>query len=180
MKVNPQLCLFSSACPQIANHCLFYWNLLYSSFVASALKRSLEEFVHYCLSQFVGDEATWHNENVSIVVLTDQTSHFLVPCKTSADALMFVQCHHHSLAAAADSDARIALAALYCLCQRMSEIRIVTTCVAVCTEVLILITFRFQILDYKLLQRETCVVTCHSNCLYFNSRKFFKGYYLRL
>ena len=149
---------------------LFYWYLLDSSFVATALEWSLEELVHDFLGCLVVDETSWHNEDVGIVMLADKAGNIFAPCQTGTYALVFVESHCHSLAAAADGYAWIALSALYSLCQRMGKVWIVTTCIAVSSEILILIALRLQILDNKLLQWKSRVVTCQTDCLYVNSR----------
>ena len=140
MKVNPQLCLFSSACPQIANHCLFYWNLLYSSFVASALKRSLEEFVHDLLCCLVIDKTSRHNEHVGVGVLTCEMSNLWHPCQSCAHTVVSVERDGKPLAAATDAYAGIYLTAGDAVGKLVGKIRIVAAHVAVCAVVRVRIT----------------------------------------
>ena len=53
--------------------------------------------------------------------------------------------------------------------ERMAEVRIVNTRIAVCTVILYRITLLLQIFQYELLQWKTCMVACNTNCLYFHN-----------
>ena len=147
---------------------LHYGYLFYTALVASALKRNLEEFVHYLCRCLVVNKASGHNEHVGIVVLADEACDFRVPSNAGAHTVVLVQYHAYALTASADADAGINLAALNAFCKRMTEVGIVATDVAVCSVILIRITVFFQILYYILLKWEAGVVASKSDSLYFH------------
>ena len=80
-----------------------------------------------------------------------------------------------SLAAAADGDAGIDLAALDALCQGVGEVGIVYTLVAEGAVVLAGVTALLEIGEYKLFERLARVVAGQSNGLYFHSFQMFKS-----
>ena len=49
-----------------------YGNLVNTLLMATAFKSGFEEFVHNLLRHLVVDETTWHDQDVGIVVLTDE------------------------------------------------------------------------------------------------------------
>ena len=106
---------------------LLNWNLVNSILMATAFKLSREILVHDSLGCLCVDKTTRHNEHVCIVVLTGKMSDFWNPTQCRTDSLMLVKSDGNALSTTADGDARIALTALNCLCQRMSKIGIVAT-----------------------------------------------------
>ena len=104
---------------------LAYWYLLYTTLMATALIRGLEELVHDCSSCLIVDETAWHYQYVGIVVLTAEMSYLWNPSKTSAYTLMLVERDADTLATTANGNARINLAALDSFAQGMAEVGII-------------------------------------------------------
>ena len=144
-------------------------NLLNTALMTATLESSGEELVEDSLGCLVIDETARKYQYVGIVVLTNEMSNLLAPCQTGTYTLMLIQCHGDTLAATANADTRINLAALDAFAKSMTEIRIVNACIAICTIILYRITLLLQILQYKLLQWETSVIASNTNCLYFHN-----------
>ena len=144
-------------------------NLLHATLMATALESCAEELVHDGLGSLVVDETTWENQYVGIVVLADEMGNLLAPSQTGTNALMLVQGHGDTLAAAADADARINLAALDALAKRMAEVWVIDALVTIGTVILDRITLLLQVLQHELLHWETCVVASYAYCLYFHN-----------
>ena len=119
--------------------------------MTATLERSSEELVHDLLGCLVVDEASWHNQNISVVVLTNQLRDLRCPYQSSAYTLVLVECHGHALAATADGDTGIDLTIGDGLSECVSELGIVSADVAVCTIVLIGHIVTLKILDHEFL-----------------------------
>ena len=137
--------------------------------MTATLEGSSEELVEDSLGGLIVDETSWKYQYIGIIVLTNEMSNLLAPCQTGTYTLMLVQSHGDSLATAANADTWINLAALNAFAERMAEVRIVNTRIAVCTVILYRITLFLQIFQYELLQWKTCMVACNTNCLYFHN-----------
>ena len=81
---------------------------------------------------------------------------------------MLVQRHVDALAAAADGNARIHLALLDALGQRMAKVTVVARLLGVRAIVLVLIALLFKILLDELLQSKASVIAGESYCLNFH------------
>ena len=127
---------------------LAYWYLLYTTLMATAFESGLEELVHDCSSCLIVDETAWHNQYVSIVVLTAEMSYLWNPSESGANSLMLVERDADTLATAANGNARINLTALDSFAQGMAEVGIIAAKVAVCTEVLVGIAMLFKVLEH--------------------------------
>lgn len=134
-----------------------------------------EEPVQDGLGGLVVDEAAGQHDDVGIVVLADEAGDVLVPYQSSPHALVLVEGDGHALAAAADGDAGIDLAALDALCQGVGEVGIVYTLVAEGAVVLAGVAALLEIGEYKLFERIARVVAGQSDCLYFHSFQMFKS-----
>ena len=61
--------------------------------MASACKRSLEEFIETLTTYFLADETTGEDYDVGIVVFADEMSYLRLPHKSGTYALVLVECH---------------------------------------------------------------------------------------
>ena len=131
---------------------LFYGNFIDAPLVATAFKIGIQKGIENVLRRIGVDESTGHHADIGIVVLARQSGNFLAPAKGSAYALMLVERHVDTVAAAANSDAGIALAALHRLCQRVGIVGIVAAFRRTGTEIPIRNFSRFELRANKLLQ----------------------------
>lgn len=145
-------------------------NLLNAALMATALKRGLEELVHYCGCRVVVDESARHYEHVGVVVLAYEVGYLWNPRQSGANALMLVERHVDSFAAAADANARIYLAALNAAGEGVAEVAVVAARVAVCAVVLVGKAVLFEILYDEFFQWIAGVVAGYAYCLYFHGR----------
>ena len=106
-------------------------DFLDAAFMTATLEGSSKEFVEDSLGGLVVDETSWKYQYIGIIVLTNEMSNLLAPCQTGTYTLMLVQCHGDSLATAANADSWINLTALNAFAERMTEVRIVYTSIAV-------------------------------------------------
>ena len=84
-----------------------------ATLVATSLEVGLKECLHYLNGLLIADEATRHSKHVGIVVHACKACNLRNPAECRANALVLVERHVDSLSAAANSYARIALAALH-------------------------------------------------------------------
>ncbi len=117
----------------------------------AAFKRSLEELIHDFLCHLIVDEAAWHYQYVSIVVLTNHMSNLWNPSQSGTNALMLVERHSDTLARATDANTRINFAILNALGQSMTEVWVVDRSVTPCAIILIRIAVFLQILENEFL-----------------------------
>ena len=143
-------------------------NLIHALLMATAFEGCSKELVHNLTSHIVVDETTGHYQNVGIVVLTDEMCNLRNPAQTGTNLLVLVQGDRDTLARATDGNARINLTTLDTLSQSVAKVRIIDTCIAPSTIVLVGITLLFEVLEHKLLKSEACVITGYANCLYFH------------
>lgn len=113
--------------------------------MTATLEGSSEELVEDSLGGLVVDETSRKYQYIGIIMLANEMSNLLAPCQTGTYTLMLVQSHGDSLATAANADTWINLAALNAFAERMAEVRIVNTRIAVCTVILYRITLLLQI-----------------------------------
>ena len=128
--------------------------------MTSAFEFSVEEFFHDLAGSFSIDVATWHNQNIGVVVQACHFSNFRNPNQSGTDTLMLVECHTDAFTATTNSNARITFTSFYCYSQLVCKVRVVTTFCAVSTKVLIFPTLGFQPSFDIFFQFVTCVVTC--------------------
>lgn len=75
-----------------------YGNLVNTLLMATAFKSGFEEFVHNLLRHLVVDETTWHDQDVGIVVLTDEVGNLRNPSQSGTNTLMLVEGHGNTFA----------------------------------------------------------------------------------
>ena len=143
-------------------------NLVDALLMAPALELGGEVFVHNFASHSLVNEAPRHYEHVGVVVLSNQMGNLWNPAKSGTNALMLVQRHVDSLAAAADGYARKNLASFNATRQGMTEVAIVARLLAVRAIVLVLVSLLLKILLNELLQCKASMVAGQSNCSNFH------------
>ena len=99
--------------------------------MATAFKLRGEILIHDFASHVFVDEATRHDKDVGIVVLTDQMGNLWNPAEAGANRLMLVQRHINAFAGAADGDAGKHLAGFDAAGQGVTEVAVVTRVLAV-------------------------------------------------
>lgn len=137
---------------------LLHGNLVDTCLVASTFEGRVEELLHDGCCRGGVDEASGHHEHVGIVVLAYEMRYFGYPAESGTYALMLVERHVDALAAAADGNAGVALAALHGCCKRVSIVGIVAAIGAVGAEVLVLPAFGLEPLLHIFFQFVTSVV----------------------
>jgi hypothetical protein len=93
--------------------------------MATAFEGGCEELIHDLTSHVVVNETTWHHQDVSIVVLTDEVGYLRYPTEACTYLLVLVERHGDTLARTADGYAGIYLTALDALSKCMTEVGIV-------------------------------------------------------
>ena len=106
--------------------------------MAAAFEGCSKELIHNLTRHVVVDETTWHNQYVSIVMLTDKMCNLRNPAQSCAHLLVLVQGDRDTLATATDSNTGINLATLDTLSQSVAEVRIIYAGIAPSTIVLVL------------------------------------------
>ena len=139
------------------------WNLFYSADVSAALKVRIEKFVHDLSGLFACDVASWHDQNVGIVVQACHVCDFRNPNEGSSDALMLVQCHGNAFAATADGNAFFAFSVFDASCQCVCKVGVVAAFFALGAIVLIWHPFFVKIFFDELFEFKSGVVACQSN-----------------
>ena len=142
--------------------------------MTTALERSLEEFVHDLLCCLVVDEASRHNQNISVVVLACELCNLRIPYQCCTYALVLVESHCHAFTATADTDTWINVAVRDSFAQLVCKVRIVAAQIAVCSVILKRNVVALKVLNNKFLQCVTCVVACNAYCLNFRYRGFYQ------
>ena len=117
---------------------LLYGNLVDTCLMASAFKFGVEELLHDGSCRIGVDKSAWHHQYVGIVVLAYEMCYFGYPAQSGTYALMFVERHVDALAATADGNAGVALAALYGCSQWVAIVGIVAAVGAMGAKVLVL------------------------------------------
>ena len=139
--------------------------------MTSTLERSGEELVETGGGGGFIDEASGEDDDVGIVVLTDEVGNLGSPHQSCANALMLVERHADALAGAADGNAGIDRAVLDGLAQGMTEVAVVTAGLARRAEVAIDDAPLHEILLDEFFQRVASVVAGHP--YYFNIHSYF-------
>ena len=96
------MCLFSSYCLT-----LFTGDVLNALLMATSCKLSIEELVETLTAYVFADESAREDNDVGVVVLTDEVGNLGLPNKTGTDALMLVEGHGDAFARTAHGDAWI-------------------------------------------------------------------------
>ena len=104
------------------------------------------------------DEAAREDNDVGIVMLTDEVGDFWTPHQSCAHALVLVEGHADALSAAADGDTWINTTIFNGFAQRMTEVGVVTTGFAVGSEVTIDDAALYQVLLDEFLKRVASMV----------------------
>ena len=141
------------------------WYLLNTALMATAFETGLEELVHDGLRCLVIDETAGHDQHVGIVVLTTEMGYLWNPSQSCTHSLVLVERDGDTFTTTTDSNAGIDLAALYTFGQRMTEIGIVATHVAVGAVILVGIAVALKILNNKLLECIASVVAGYADSL---------------
>ena len=139
---------------------LFYRNLINTILMTATVKFGREELCQNHIRFFSADEASRHNQYISVIVLTGQVRNFCIPTESSTNSLVLVQRHIDSVSTAADSDTGITFSRFHCKSQRMSIIRIVYACGRVSSEILVSPAFYFQPAANIFFQFKTGMVAC--------------------
>ena len=147
---------------------LFAGNGFDALLMATSCKFCVEEFVEALAAYVFADETTGEDDDVGVVVLTDEVGNLWLPNKSGTDALELVEAHGDAFARTAHGDARIDFAFLDAFSQCMAVGGIVAGLFCVGAIVLVLITFLFEIFLDELLQWECCMIAGNSNCFHFH------------
>ena len=130
--------------------------------MASARKLGGKPGAYYAYGHLVGDEPGGKHQHVGIVMLFYQFSYGRVPGKSGTYALVMVQGHCHSIAGAADGNAKIAFSLLHGFAEGMGEIRIIATVGTVGAEIHDVIALAQQIRNQLGLVLHACVVAANT------------------
>ena len=77
---------------------LFARNIFDALLMATTCELSVEEFVEALTAYVFGDEAAREDDDVGVVVLTDEVGNLWLPYKTGTDALVLVEGHGDAFA----------------------------------------------------------------------------------
>ena len=135
------MCLFCGYCLT-----LFTGDVFNALLMATSCKFGVEKFVEALTAHVFADETTWEDDDVVVVVLTDEVGNFGLPNKTGTDALMLVEGQGDAFARTAHGDAWIYFAFLDAFSQSVAIGGIVTRLFGIGAVVLVLIAFLFKIL----------------------------------
>ena len=128
---------------------LFAGNGFDALLMATSCKFCVEEFVEALAAYVFADETTGEDDDVGVVVLTDEVGNLWLSNKSGTDALVLVEGHAYSLATATDSNSDFHVSAIYCLTQFMSIVWIITTLFVKTAVVLVGVSFFLKIAPYK-------------------------------
>ena len=134
------MCLFSSYCLT-----LFTGDVLNALLMATSCKLCIEEFVEALTAYVFADESAREDNDVGVVVLTDEVGNLGLPNKTGTDALMLVEGHGDAFARTAHGDAGIYFAFLDAFSQCVAIGGIVTRFFGIGAVVLVLVAFLLKI-----------------------------------
>ena len=149
-----------STLPMIRGHpsCLGERNLFDAALVAATFEGCGEILVHDGGRGVVVDEAAGHDEDVGIVVLTDEVGNLGRPAESGADALVLVDRHGDAFAAATDGDAAFHLAAFNGIGKGVTIVGIVAALLREGAEVVPADALRIKPGLYELLERKARMV----------------------
>ena len=142
---------------------LFAGNGFDALLMATSCKFCVEEFVEALAAYVFADETTGEDDDVGVVVLTDEVGNLWLPNKSGTDALMLVEGHGDAFARTAHGDAWIDFAFLDAFSQCVAIGGIVTGFFGIGAVVLVLVAFLFEIFLDELLQWECCMIGCDTN-----------------
>ena len=134
------MCLFSSYCLT-----LLTGDVLNALLMATSCKLSVEEFVETLTAYVFADESAREDNDVGVVVLTDEVGNLWLPNKTGTDALMLVEGHGDAFARTAHGDAWIYFAFLDAFSQCVAIGGVVTRFFGIGAVVLVLVAFLLKI-----------------------------------
>ena len=77
---------------------LFARNVLDALLMATTCELGVEELVEALTAYVLGDEAAREDDDVGVVVLTDEVGNLWLPYKTGTDALVLVEGHGDAFA----------------------------------------------------------------------------------
>lgn len=141
-----RMCLLSCYCLT-----LFAGDVFNALLMTTSSKLCVEEFVETLAAYVFADETTGEDDDVGVVVLSNEVSNLWLPNKTGTDALMLVEGHGDAFARTAHSDAWIYFAFLDAFSQCVAIGGIVTGFFGIGAVVLVLIAFLFEIFLDELL-----------------------------
>ena len=113
--------------------------------MATSCKLCIEEFVKALTAYVFADESAREDNDVGVVVLTDEVGNLGLPNKTGTDALMLVEGHGDAFARTAHGDAWIYFAFLDAFSQCVAIGGIVARLFGIGAVVLVLIAFLLKI-----------------------------------
>ena len=142
---------------------LFAGDVFNALLMATSCKFCVEEFVETLAAHVFADETTGEDDDVGVVVLTDEVGNLWLPNKSGTDALMLVEGHGDAFARTAHGNTWIYFAFLDAFSQCVAIGGIVTGFFGVGAIVLVLIAFLFEIFLDELLQRKCCMIGCDTN-----------------
>jgi len=152
------MCLLSCYCLT-----LFAGNVFNALLMTTSSKLCVEEFVETLAAYVFADETTGEDDDVGVVVLSNEVSNLGLPNKSGTDALVLVKSHGDAFARTAHGDAWIDFAFLDAFSQSMAVGGIVAGLFGIGAVVLVLIAFLFEIFLDELLQWECCMIGCDTN-----------------
>ena len=142
---------------------LSHWNLIDTCLMATTLKRSGEELIEAGSGGGFVDEASGEDDDIGIVMLTDEVGYLGPPHQAGTHALMLVQRHADALAGTADGDAGIDTSRFNGFAQGVTEVGVIATGLTRSAKVAIDDAPLHQILLDKLFKRVASVVAGQTN-----------------
>ena len=124
---------------------LFAGDVFNALLMATSCKLSIEEFVKALAAYVFADESAREDNDVGVVVLTDEVGNLWLPNKSGTDALMLVEGHGDAFARTAHGDAWIYFAFLDAFSQCVAIGGIVARLFGIGAVVLVLIAFLLKI-----------------------------------
>ena len=124
---------------------LFAGNIFDALLMATSCKLCIEKFVETLTAYVFADESAREDNDVGVVVLTDEVGNLGLPNKTGTDALMLVESHGDAFARTAHGDAWIYFAFLDAFSQCVAIGGIVTGFFGIGAVVLVLVAFLLKI-----------------------------------
>ena len=124
---------------------LFAGDVFDALLMAATCKLGVEEFVEALAAYVLGDESAGEDDDVGVVVLTDEVGNLGLPNKTSTNALVLVEGHGDAFARTAHGDAWIYFAFLDAFSQSVAIGGIVTRLFGIGAVVLVLVAFLLKI-----------------------------------
>ena len=139
---------------------LFAGNGFDALLMATSCKFCVEEFVEALAAYVFADETTGEDDDVGVVVLTDEVGNLGSPYKSGADALVLVERHGDTLTTATHGYTGIYLALLDTLGQCMAVGSVVAAFLSIGAVVLVFHALLLKVLLDEQLEGEGGMVTC--------------------